>query len=222
VSERAQAGRVVGVAWEIPRDAVKRAIDIAIATTALVILSPIFLVVAIAVRVSSAGPVLFRQERLGRERQPFTMLKFRTMRDGSDDRIHREFVTDVLTTGRVVDTGLQKLTDDPRITRVGAILRRLSIDELPQLVNVLTGRMSLVGPRPALPWEADLFPAAFHVRFRVKPGITGLWQVSGRSELTMLQALELDATYVAERTTLLDLRILLRTVPVVISGRGAS
>jgi lipopolysaccharide/colanic/teichoic acid biosynthesis glycosyltransferase len=104
VSEHAQTGRVVGVGWEVPRDAVKRATDIVVAAMALVILSPIFLVVAVAVRLSSAGPVFFQQERLGRERQPFTMLKFRTMRHGSDDRIHREFVTGVLTNGRVVDT----------------------------------------------------------------------------------------------------------------------
>jgi lipopolysaccharide/colanic/teichoic acid biosynthesis glycosyltransferase len=223
VSEQARIGAAVGGRRStIGIDIAKRGLDIVVATIAIVVLLPVWICLAIAVRISSPGPVLFRQERLGRGQQPFVMLKFRTMLDGADDAIHRRFVTDVLINGRVHDAPLQKLTDDPRVTSVGRVLRRTSLDELPQLLNVLAGHMSLVGPRPALPWEATLFGAPHLVRFDVKPGLTGLWQVSGRSELTMLQALDLDAEYVAKRTTRLDLAILWRTIPIVVAGRGAS
>jgi lipopolysaccharide/colanic/teichoic acid biosynthesis glycosyltransferase len=205
-------------------DVAKRALDIILTTILLLILTPVLVAVAIAVAVSSSGPVLFRQERLGRNREGFVMLKFRSMLDGSDDGIHREFVTNMFwTNGDGADGGeLHKLTGDPRVTAVGRILRRLSLDELPQLFNVLAGHMSLVGPRPALPWEVELYQARHLIRFDVKPGMTGLWQVSGRSTLTMAQALDLDAEYVERRSVGLDLLILLRTMPVVLTGRGAS
>jgi lipopolysaccharide/colanic/teichoic acid biosynthesis glycosyltransferase len=205
-------------------DIAKRALDLILAAVLVLILSPVLLVVAIAVGFSSRGPVLFRQKRLGRDQVEFVMLKFRTMVDGSDDEIHREFVTNMFrsNTEGAGDGELHKLIEDPRITAVGRILRRFSLDELPQLFNVITGHMSLVGPRPALPWEVDLFRERHLIRFGVKPGITGLWQVSGRSLLTMSQALDLDAEYVERRRLGLDLWILLRTVPVAFSGRGAS
>jgi lipopolysaccharide/colanic/teichoic acid biosynthesis glycosyltransferase len=206
-------------------DVAKRAIDLILATILVLILSPVLLVIAIGVAVSSPGPMLFRQERLGRNQVGFVMLKFRTMAEGSDDGIHRAFVTGMFAADEAdggVEDEIHKLTEDPRVTRIGRILRRLSLDELPQLFNVITGHMSMVGPRPALPWEADLFQAHHLVRFDVKPGMTGLWQVSGRSTLTMPQALDLDAEYVARRSFGLDLWILLRTVPVVLAGRGAS
>jgi lipopolysaccharide/colanic/teichoic acid biosynthesis glycosyltransferase len=223
VSEHVQIGRAARVRGStLAVDAMKRGLDIVLATIAIIVLLPLWLAAAIAIGVSSRGPVFFVQERLGRGQHAFVMLKFRTMYDGSGDAIHREFVTDVLTNGRIEDAPLQKLANDPRVTPVGRVLRRTSLDELPQLLNVLAGHMSLVGPRPALPWEAALFPPRHLVRFDVKPGITGLWQVSGRSELTMLQALDLDAEYVARRSTRLDLSILVRTIPIVVTGRGAS
>jgi lipopolysaccharide/colanic/teichoic acid biosynthesis glycosyltransferase len=157
---------------------------------------------------------------VGRGRAPFRMLKFRTMRDGCDDGAHRDYVRRLLADDVAAQDGLYKLVDDPRVTRVGAVLRGLSIDELPQLLNVLKGDMTLVGPRPALPFEAELFPEWATPRYLVAPGLTGLWQVSGRNRLTMLQGLNLDVEYVAKRSFVVDLLILLRTVPAVLD-RGA-
>ncbi len=148
------------------------------------------------------------------------MLKFRTMRHGCDDEAHRDYVRRLLAEEVEAKDGLYKLLDDPRITRVGAVLRRLSIDEMPQLLNVLKGDMTLVGPRPAMPFEAELFPDWATPRYQVAPGVTGLWQVSGRNRLTMLQGLKLDVAYVEQRSFVVDLIILLRTVPAVL-GRGA-
>ncbi|MDP9302126.1 MAG: sugar transferase [Actinomycetota bacterium] len=203
--------------------------DVVLATILVLLLTPVFLVLAFAVAVSSPGPILFRQTRVGRGRQTFVMLKFRTMAVGSDDRTHREFVTHMfLESAQTQDdeSGLGnnpcKLVEDERVTRVGRRLRHLSLDELPQLFNVLAGHMSLVGPRPTLPWEVELFQAQHLVRFNVKPGMTGLWQVRGRSTLTMPQALDIDIEYIERRSFWLDLSILLRTLPAVLSGRGAS
>jgi len=210
------AGPWAGRAYEVD----KRLLDLVTAAVLLVLLSPLLLLVAVLVRATSPGPVLFRQVRVGRDGTPFRMLKFRTMRNGCSDDAHRAYVRRLLAGEAEQHDGLYKLADDPRVTRVGAVLRRLSIDELPQLLNVLTGDMSLVGPRPALPFEAELFPAWASSRYRVAPGLTGLWQVSGRNRLTMLQGLGLDVEYVARRGLALDLLILLRTVPAVL-GRGA-
>lgn len=152
------------------------------------------------------------------------MLKLRTMYVGNDDRVHRDYVTGMLVAEQAVGAGngaLFKLVDDPRVTPLGAWLRRSSLDELPQLINVLRGEMSLVGPRPVLPWEAQVFGEAYRQRFAVKPGITGLWQVSGRSRLSMRRALELDVEYALRRSLVLDLTILARTVPALFRG-GAS
>jgi lipopolysaccharide/colanic/teichoic acid biosynthesis glycosyltransferase len=186
----------------------------------LLVFSPVLLVVAALIRATSRGPVLFRQTRVGRGGTPFRMLKFRTMRHACDDAAHRDYVRRLLADEAEAHEGLYKLVDDPRITRVGAVLRRLSIDELPQLINVLTGDMSLVGPRPALPFEADLFPDWAAPRYDVAPGMTGLWQVSGRNRLTMLQGLHLDVAYVEQRSLAVDLLILVRTFPAVL-GHGA-
>jgi len=202
----------------------KRLFDLVVGSLCLVVLSPLLVVVAVMVRLTTRGPALFRQERLGRGSRPFVLYKFRTMYDGSPSEVHREYVRKLLTDdqppagGR---RGLYKLEDDPRITPVGRLLRRTSIDELPQLLNVIRGEMSLVGPRPALPWEAELMAQGYSERFLVEPGLTGLWQVSGRSTLTMRQALDLDVEYVRRRSFHLDLGILLKTVPVVLSTNGA-
>jgi lipopolysaccharide/colanic/teichoic acid biosynthesis glycosyltransferase len=194
---------------------IKRLLDLAVASCALVVLSPLLAVLWLVVRFTSPGPAVFRQQRLGRDEHPFTLYKFRSMRSGAGDAIHREFVTRMLAEApeTVAVDGFYKLQGDPRITPVGAWLRRTSLDELPQLVNVVRGDMSLVGPRPVLGWEAELFGDAARVRFRVRPGLTGLWQVSGRARLSMRQALELDAQYVRQQSLWLDLSILARTVP---------
>jgi lipopolysaccharide/colanic/teichoic acid biosynthesis glycosyltransferase len=204
--------------------AVKRVIDVGLGMVALVLLSPVFVLVAIAVRFSSKGPVLFRQERVGRGQRPFTMFKFRTMYVGGDDAEHRAYVRAMLTPGEdfeAAESGLHKLVDD-RVTAVGRVLRRMSLDELPQLLNVVAGSMSLVGPRPVLPWEVELLEEVDHVRFEVKPGMTGLWQVSGRSRLPMSKAFQLDREYVARQSFLLDLKILLKTLPAVLFAGDAA
>jgi len=202
-------------------EAAKRTMDIVLSLALIIIAMPLLLLLGLLVRSTSAGPAFFRQGRLGRDKQPFTMLKLRTMRIDNDDRIHREYVASLLSAdgaARAAGNGLFKLDGDPRVTRLGAWLRRTSLDELPQLVNVLRGEMSLVGPRPVLPWEAQLFDELYQQRFAVKPGMTGLWQVSGRSRLTMRNALELDVEYVARRNFFFDVAILARTLPAVFRG----
>jgi lipopolysaccharide/colanic/teichoic acid biosynthesis glycosyltransferase len=205
----------------VPRT--KRLLDVTLSTLALLLLSPVLAAIAVAVRLTSPGPALFRQERVGLHARPFLCLKFRTMRVDAADAPHRQYVTRLLTeaappTGSA--RGLFKLEDDPRVTPIGRLLRRTSLDELPQLVNVLRGEMSLVGPRPALAWEAELYLPEEHRRFEVLPGITGLWQVSGRSRLSMREALALDVEYVRRRSLALDLWILARTVPAVLRSEG--
>jgi lipopolysaccharide/colanic/teichoic acid biosynthesis glycosyltransferase len=209
-------------AFRLGQDSAKRTLDLAAALILIVILAPALAVLMLLVRSTSTGPALFRQQRLGRDRRPFTMLKLRTMHVGQDDRIHREYVTSLLSAGQQAaaspGSGLYKLEADPRVTRVGAWLRKTSLDELPQLYNVLRGEMSLVGPRPVLPWEAEMFSGQHQRRFAVRPGLTGLWQVSGRSRLSMTKALELDVEYVARRSLAFDLMILIRTVPAMFRG----
>lgn len=203
------------------QEAVKRALDIMLASALMVIAAPLLLLLLFLVRSTSAGPALFRQERLGRDMRPFTMLKLRSMHVGNDDRMHRAYVTAMLAAdgeAQARDGGLFKLTDDPRVTPLGMWLRRTSLDELPQLINVLRGDMSLVGPRPMLPWEGQLLAAPYRPRFTVKPGMTGLWQVSGRSRVSMRTALELDVEYTRRRGVFLDVAILVRTVPALLRG----
>jgi len=215
------AERKETTAHRLGDEAAKRTMDIVLSLALIIIAMPLFLLLGLLVRSTSAGPAFFRQGRLGRDKQPFTMLKLRTMRIDNDDRIHREYVASLLSAdgaARAAGNGLFKLDGDPRVTRLGAWLRRTSLDELPQLVNVLRGEMSLVGPRPVLPWEAQLFDELYQQRFAVKPGMTGLWQVSGRSRLTMRNALELDVEYVARRNFFFDVAILARTLPAVFRG----
>jgi lipopolysaccharide/colanic/teichoic acid biosynthesis glycosyltransferase len=201
----------------------QRLLDVVAGGAALVLLSPLLAVIAVLVRLTSRGPALFRQSRIGYRGQPFPMLKFRSMYVDCDDAIHRDFTRRELLGEDPRDAAdrLFKPAHDPRITPLGRVLRATSIDELPQLINVLRGEMSLVGPRPALDWETDLYQPHHRERFRVKPGITGLWQVSGRSRLTMLQALDLDVAYVRRRSLLLDLKIIAMTVPALLQPRSA-
>jgi lipopolysaccharide/colanic/teichoic acid biosynthesis glycosyltransferase len=220
MTELAERNRAT--ATRLGPEAVKRAVDVSLSVVLITALAPLILLLMSLVRLTSPGPALFRQERLGRHRRPFTMLKLRTMYADEDDRIHRDYVTSLLSAGRPAagppGGGLYKLDADPRITPLGGWLRRSSLDELPQLVNVLRGEMSLVGPRPVLRWEAEMFGEPYQRRFAVKPGITGLWQVSGRSRLPMREALELDVAYVARRSFVFDLVILIRTASAVFRG----
>ena len=207
---------------------VKRVFDIAGSTTMLFLLAPLFLVIALAVKLTSRGPVFYRQQRVGRYGQTFTFLKFRSMFANNDSNVHKEFVTRLIASkpGEAQksesDGSVYKLTNDKRITRVGAVLRRTSLDELPQFLNVLKGEMSLVGPRPPIPYELAAYQTWHRQRLlAVKPGITGLWQVTGRSSVRFDEMVRLDLRYASTWTPLLDLKILLRTPAAVIKGSGA-
>ena len=203
----------------------RRIADLFVACAGVLLLAPLLIVIIVIVRHTTPGPALFRQQRLGKDRRCFEIYKFRTMYVDVSEESHREYVTEALTVqgdGHALDHDLHKLTDDPRITRVGAFLRQTSMDELPQLLNVIKGDMALVGPRPCLSYECDLLRGRQFERFAVKPGLTGLWQVSGRSSLTFREALDLDVEYVRCRSLALDMRILLKTVPVVLFRRGAA
>jgi exopolysaccharide biosynthesis polyprenyl glycosylphosphotransferase len=213
--------------WQL---VVKRAVDLVGASVSLVIAAPLMGMVALAVKLDSPGPIFFRQERVGTGGRRFRVVKFRTMVHGASDAAHRELVTRMLTgddAGTVSgDHGgrpVYKLIGDTRVTRLGQLLRRTSLDELPQLVNVLLGDMSLVGPRPPLPYEIEAYAHWQFDRLEVRPGITGLWQVSGRNLLTYRQMCELDIEYVRRWSLWLDLKILVKTIPVVLfnSGRAA-
>jgi lipopolysaccharide/colanic/teichoic acid biosynthesis glycosyltransferase len=195
--------------------------DIVGAALVLLLTAPLSLVVTVWIRLDSPGPALLRQQRVGLGRRPFTLYKFRTMSVGSDDAAHRALIAAELRGEDTRSGGSTKIVDDPRITRAGRFLRRTSYDELPQLINVIRGDMSLVGPRPCLPWEADMFPSEYAERFTVQPGLTGLWQVRGRSGLGTLGMLELDLEYVRSRQLRTDLSILVSTIPALLRGDGA-
>ena len=201
---------------------VKRALDILLALVGLLLVLPVLLVAMVAVRLDSSGPALFKQVRVGVNGRRFRLYKVRTMRNGNDDRGHREYVARLIAGSNEQCDGVYKLAHDPRITSVGRFLRHYSLDELPQLWNVLKGDMSLVGPRPALPHETELYPAHAWARLRVKPGVTGLWQVSGRSELSFDDMVSLDLRYWQQWTLLSDIVILLKTPGTVLSGKGAA
>jgi lipopolysaccharide/colanic/teichoic acid biosynthesis glycosyltransferase len=194
-------------------DATRRVLDVVVCLVLLAFLVIPMLAIAFAVRAEDCGPALFRQERVGLRRSRFTLFKFRTMAPGGDDAALRDLIARELRGEDTVVNGSSKINGDRRITRTGAFLRRTSLDELPQLLNVLRGDMTLVGPRPCLDWEAEMFPAEFAPRFTVRPGLTGLWQVSGRSTLGTLDMLKLDVAYVRSRSLRSDVGILLRTMP---------
>jgi exopolysaccharide biosynthesis polyprenyl glycosylphosphotransferase len=198
-----------------PTHWVKRLVDPVIALLALIVLSPLLLALIVAVRLDSPGPAFFRQTRVGRNDARFTMWKLRTMNTDA------EAVRQALAAADEGSGVLFKIHDDPRVTRVGRWLRRTSLDELPQLFNVVLGQMSLVGPRPALPSEVEAYHPDVRHRLVVHPGITGLWQVSGRSDLSWEESVRLDQEYVDDWSLLLDLRIIVRTVGAVLRGRGA-
>jgi len=205
--------------------AAKRAIDYVGAGIGLLVISPLLLIIAVLIKVGSPGPVLFRQTRIGKSGRPFTFYKFRSMEHGCDPAIHREHVTKLIS-GQVGDEvrnadGTFKLDCDPRVTPIGKFLRRSSMDELPQLFNVLKGEMSLVGPRPPLDYEVEVYSPRHLRRLEVLPGITGLWQVSGRTRLSFEEMVELDIKYVDAWSLGMDVRILLKTFSAVLGTEGA-
>ncbi|MBV8858286.1 MAG: sugar transferase [Acidobacteria bacterium] len=202
---------------------VKRAFDVLVAALALVLLSPLWLLMALLIKLDSKGPVLYRQERVGMDGRIFLFLKFRTMRTGADDRVHREYQRRYIERRPETNLGdsqrpVYKLHDDPRVTRTGRWLRRTSLDELPQLLNVLRGDMSLVGPRPPIPYEVEAYALWHRKRLDMKPGMTGLWQVSGRNRLSFDEMVRLDLFYIENWSLWLDLKIMLRTLPVLLRG----
>jgi lipopolysaccharide/colanic/teichoic acid biosynthesis glycosyltransferase len=204
---------------------IKHVLDVVLALVALIVLSPLLLALALLIRFTSRGPVLFRQTRIGQYGRPFQLLKFRSMHAGADDRLHREMNLSELRGDRSppgTDGRVFLLQHDPRITRVGCWLRRTSLDELPQLINVLKGEMSLVGPRPCLPWEVALFTPEQSERHLCVPGITGLWQVSNRYSLSMPEMLMLDVQYARTRSLTQDVVIILRTPGAVLFHRRAA
>jgi len=201
----------------------KRIIDIALSSLALSVLLPLFLLIAAAIKLSSKGPVLFRQERVGHFGKRFMFLKFRSMRLSNESTIHKEYVRKLITGSLgVPENGIFKIQNDPRVTPVGRILRKSSLDELPQFWNVLMGEMSLVGPRPPLPYEVEVYDLWHRRRvLEAKPGITGLWQVTGRSRTCFDDMVRLDLHYTQASSLWLDLKILLQTPRAVLAGDGA-
>jgi exopolysaccharide biosynthesis polyprenyl glycosylphosphotransferase len=193
----------------------KRAVDLVLGTMALVVLSPLFIAIAVAIKLSSAGPVFYRQCRVGKHGKHFSMFKFRSMHQDAEGLI------DQLRSANEATGPLFKIRSDPRVTQVGRLLRRLSLDELPQLFNVIRGEMSLVGPRPPIPSEVEQYDDWQLGRLRAVPGMTGLWQVSGRSEVPFYDMVRLDLHYIRNWTLGLDFEILLRTIPAVLTNRGA-
>jgi lipopolysaccharide/colanic/teichoic acid biosynthesis glycosyltransferase len=207
-------------------EGLKRLFDIVSSATLLAVLAPLMILIAALVKLKSPGPVLFRQARVGRMMKPFEMLKFRSMYVNVDHSLHHAFVSQFINAAGQQQPsgkpGFFKLVDDPRITPIGAVLRKTSFDELPQLWNVLRGEMSLVGPRPALPYEVEQYKR-WHTRrvFEAKPGITGLWQVGGRSRTTFDDMVRLDLRYARARSLWTDIKILLATPAAVFTGKGA-
>lgn len=203
----------------------KRVFDIVIASLLVLVLLPVMCVCALMVWRSSPGPIFYRQQRIGAGGREFTFIKFRSMRSDADPALHREYVAAFIRGQAEQQQGTRgamfKLVKDPRVTRIGHILRRTSLDELPQLFNVLRGQMSLVGPRPPIPYELEHYRMEHFRRLAVKPGMTGLWQVSGRSLTTFEEMVMLDLEYIQRASFLLDLRILFRTIPVVFGRHGA-
>lgn len=204
----------------------KRVLDISFSLLILIPLSIIILIFAILIRIDSKGSVFFRQKRIGMDGVPFDMLKLRSMYTDSDESLHRESIKQYMNGGAIngnVDTNNQyKLVDDPRVTRVGRFMRKYSIDELPQFINVLRGEMSLVGPRPPLPYEVEEYGSRDWIRLSGRPGLTGTWQVYGRSCVPFKEMVEMDIEYLGEQSMMYDLKLIALTLPVMLQGRGGA
>lgn len=220
--------------------ALKRGLDIILVLCLGILSLPLIVIVAIAIRLESTGPILFRQIRVGSRRvrttagfkwelHPFSMLKFRTMEHNADPTVHREYMSayirgdddDLRRASMLTTEGTYKMVKDPRVTRVGRVIRALSIDELPQLWNVVRGEMSLVGPRPPIDYEVELYDQRHLLRFAATQGLTGWWQVSGRATTDFENMVDIDLDYIERQSLLLDLRILALTVPAVLLRNGA-
>jgi undecaprenyl-phosphate galactose phosphotransferase len=202
----------------------KRIFDIALASLGLIVLSPVFLCIGIGIRLSSKGPVFFRQQRVGKDGVPFDFFKFRSMHVGSDDKRHRDYVTGFIGSSRKTSGDkieIFKIENDPRVFPFGKFIRKSSLDEFPQLYNVLRGEMSLVGPRPCLQYEWECYDEWHRRRLQDLPGCTGLWQALGRSTVSFEEMVVLDLYYLSNVSLWLDLKIVLRTLPVILFGRGA-
>lgn len=214
----------------------KRLLDLILAAVALVLVAPLMLLIALLIRLDSPGPAIFTQKRVGGrrwtlngyaywQRFEFTCYKFRTMVDGADPETHRAYI-EALIEGRVgpgsVEGAKFKLSEDARITRVGRILRKTSLDELPQLINVIRGEMSLVGPRPDVPYSVELYKPGWDERLASQPGITGIWQTHGRGDVPFSEMVRMDIEYVRNSSLWLDIRTLVLTIPAVLTGRGAA
>jgi exopolysaccharide biosynthesis polyprenyl glycosylphosphotransferase len=217
-------GRPGIVGW---RRVFKRMFDAAAASLALLLVSPVLLVVAILIKLDSPGSVIFKQKRIGENGQPFSMLKFRSMRVDADPGVHKAYIKRLIEQNvspeQLSSSGQRslKMETDPRITRLGRIIRKTSIDELPQLFNVLRGEMSLVGPRPPLPYEMELYEEWHKRRLEVPPGITGWWQVKGRNRVSFDEMVRMDIYYIEHTSFWFDLKILFLTPQAVFSGKGA-
>ncbi len=205
---------------------VKRCFDFTVAFVLVVLSFPLLLVLAICVKLSSKGPVFFVQERVGKGGKPFKFYKFRSMAHGNDTSIHEAYMQKLIR-GEVEANGADdkpqfKIENDPRITEFGHFIRKTSLDELPQLINVLNGTMSLVGPRPPIPYEVQAYKSWHLQRLSVKPGVTGLWQVSGRSSIAFDEMVQLDLEYIEKKNLLLDMKILLQTIPAALNTSTAA
>lgn len=194
---------------------VKRFADLAMASLALVLCLPLFLLIGLAIKLDTRGPVLFSQTRMGKRGRKFTLYKFRSM------TVDAEKAKSELMHLNEASGPVFKITNDPRVTRIGRILRKFSLDEIPQLINVVVGDMSMVGPRPPLPCEVEKYTAHEWKRLSVQPGITCLWQISGRSDIPFAKWVELDLDYIRQQTLIKDFQILMQTIPAVLCGRGA-
>lgn len=213
----------------------KRVIDVSGSIAAFIMLFPLFLLIAIIIKVTSEGPIFFRQERIGQFGRKFTFLKFRTMHANNNPKIHQEYIKKFISEQKSYEAngngnngdngnkaGVYKIKDDPRVTPIGKLLRKTSLDELPQFINVLKGEMSLVGPRPPVAYEVDMYDLWHRRRImEVQPGITGLWQTKGRSSTTFNEMVRLDIRYIKERSLWLDIKLIILTPWVVLTGKGA-
>ncbi|RPI33097.1 MAG: sugar transferase [Chloroflexota bacterium] len=201
----------------------KRALDLTLATLLLLLFSPIFLLIVIAIKLDSQGPIFYRQRRIGKHGRPFDMLKFRSMLVNADSRLHKEYVQSLIrnnTSPQDLGGNSLKLKADPRVTRVGRIIRKLSLDEVPQLFNVLSGEMSIVGPRPPIPYEYELYSNWHKQRMSVLPGITGLWQATAHNRVSFDEMVRIDLDYIGKMNIWLDLKIMVLTPLEMIRGKG--
>jgi len=213
-NENQEERRVIVIKPSRTYDMLKRGLDFVLSLLGLIFYAPVCLIISIAIKIDSPGPIIYRQTRIGKNGNPFSFYKFRTMYIHPDYSSYREFLSKTIQKDKENEKPIHGMRGDTRVTRVGRVLRRLSLDELPQFFSVILGDMSLVGPRPPLPYEWEVYKDWHRQRLMVKPGITGLWQISGKSNRGFNEMVLTDLSYIERRSLLLDLKILLRTVTV--------